>query len=58
MQWETTTLWFTREKYEIRMVRPDLWILFAPDGYVDADTSLAAAKHLAETHFKDNPIPT
>ncbi len=56
MQWEAATIWFSREKYEIRMIRPDLWILYSPDGYVDTDTSLSAVKELADVHRKKYPI--
>ena len=55
MHWEAATIWFSREKYEIRMIRPDLWILFAPDGMVDTDTSINAVKELAEVHLKEHP---
>lgn len=56
MQWEASTIWFSREKYEIRMIRPDLWILYSPDGMVDTDTKLDLVKELAEAHLKKNPI--
>lgn len=38
------------------MVRPDLWILFAPDGYVDTDISMDNVKRLAEDHLRAHPI--
>lgn len=56
MTWESSAFWFTKERYEVRMVRPDLWILFAPDGYVDTDISMDAVKHLAEDHLRAHPI--
>lgn len=56
MTWECSSLWFTRERYEIRMVRQDLWILFAPDGYVDTDTSMDNVKAIAEEHLRAHPI--
>jgi hypothetical protein len=55
MIWEAATIWYTPEKYEIRMIRTDLWILFCPDGHVDTDTSMASVKMLCEEHLKEHP---
>ena len=56
MTWESSAFWFTKERYEIRMVRPDLWIMFSPDGHVDTDISKQAVERLAEDHLRAHPI--
>lgn len=56
MTWEACSLWFTRERYEMRMIRPDLWIVFGPDGWVDTDTSMENVKRLAEDHLRTHPV--
>ncbi len=56
MNWESEKLWFTRERYEMRQVRPNLWIVFGPDGWVDTDISMQAVAALAEVHLKAHPV--
>lgn len=56
MTWEANTFWFSPEKYEIRQIRSDMWIVFSPDGYVDVDVSMDNVKNLADAHLKAHPI--
>ena len=56
MNWEVSKYWYTRERYEIRMVQPNVWVCYGPDGWVDMDSSLSALEALADEHLKLHPI--
>jgi hypothetical protein len=55
MEWQECRFWFTHEKYEIRMVRPDQWIVFGPDGWAAIDNSMDKVKELAQEHLRVHP---
>ena len=57
MNWEAATYWFTVERYEMRIIRPDLWIIFGPDGWADMGKSMSEVRELAEAHLKEHPLP-
>jgi hypothetical protein len=38
------------------MIRPDMFIVFGPDGWADISISMTNAKELADAHFKEHPI--
>jgi hypothetical protein len=54
MEWECASFWFTKEKYEIRLIRPDLWICFGPDGWAEVETSISGAKEAADQHLREH----
>lgn len=57
MNWSASSIWISQEKYEIRMVAANIWIIFGPDGdWADTDTSLDNVKYLGEVHLKEHPI--
>jgi hypothetical protein len=56
MVWECQTYWVSHERYELRMIRPDLWVVYGPDGWVDTDISKHNVENLAEAHLKDHPV--
>ena len=58
MIWEASTYWFSLERYEIRIVRPDMWIILGPDGWAEMGNSMSEVKELAEQHLKQHPLPT
>jgi len=55
MNWEATTVWESPERYEIRMIRPTLWIVYGPDGWVDAADSMGEARDKASKHITEHP---
>ena len=53
-------MWYTPEGYEITCVKPDLFILYGPDGWVDYADSYNAAQlmceALQEKWIKEHPV--